>query len=67
MMKTCPQCGYQCQGWSNCPSCNSELELEGWERLLKLFTNTWTGQLLACGGCLTISAVAVLLVYLFGR
>ncbi len=66
-MKTCPQCGYQCQGWSNCPSCNGPLELEGWERFLKLYTNTWTGQLLGGCGCLLIFTLAGFLFYWFGR
>jgi uncharacterized paraquat-inducible protein A len=64
-MHVCKQCGYPSQASLSCPRCGAQLEVSGVDKLLAVYTNTWTGQLVVgCGGLLLLGAAAAVIWYL---
>jgi uncharacterized paraquat-inducible protein A len=62
LMHLCKQCGYPSQASVSCPRCGAALEVSGFDKLLVLYTNTWTGQLaVGCGGLLLLAAIGALI------
>lgn len=66
-MYVCKQCGYPSQACLNCPRCGAQLEVSGLDKLVVLYANTWTGQLLVGGGCLLLLGAIGALIWLLVR